>query len=512
MSDWASGYQADIDYLYGYYAELNPLRMRLAFAASGLVAPEIRTACELGFGQGISVNLHAAASTVDWYGTDFMPAQASFARDLAAASGAPATLYDEAFAEFAIRSDLPEFDYIALHGVWSWVSQDNREVIVDFLRRKLRPGGVVYVGYNTLPGWAPLAPIQHLLARHAEVLDAPGTAVSHRVDNALGFVERLLATNPGYARAVPHLGQHIAREKDKDRHYLSHEYFNRHWSPAYFSALAEALAPAKLKFACSAYYLDHFDALHLLDQQRAFLAGISEPVMRQTVRDFMVNQDFRRDFWVKGPRHLSLLEQTEALQGERVVLVHPRGDVELKVKGALGEMALSDAVYNPILDALSNHQPWTLGQLAQAVAGKGLSFPQVMQAAMMLMGLGRVAAAADEATRDRTQAQSDRLNDFVLQSARGRTDIRYMASPVVGGGVRVQQFDQLFLLGLRQGRKEPAELAEFVWQILAAQGQKITREGRPIETVSENLNELNLQALNFRDKVLPILSALGIAR
>jgi len=50
MSDWTSGYVADIDYTYGYYTELNPLRVKLAFLNSGLVSPEIGSACELGFG------------------------------------------------------------------------------------------------------------------------------------------------------------------------------------------------------------------------------------------------------------------------------------------------------------------------------------------------------------------------------------------------------------------------------------------------------------------------------
>ena len=61
MSDWTSGYVADIGYTFGYYAELNPLRVRLAFLNQGLVFPEVGTACELGFGQGLSANLHAAA-------------------------------------------------------------------------------------------------------------------------------------------------------------------------------------------------------------------------------------------------------------------------------------------------------------------------------------------------------------------------------------------------------------------------------------------------------------------
>lgn len=64
MSDWTAGYVADIGYTYGYYTELNPLRVRLTFLNAGLLPPVMGTACELGFGQGMSANLHAAASVV----------------------------------------------------------------------------------------------------------------------------------------------------------------------------------------------------------------------------------------------------------------------------------------------------------------------------------------------------------------------------------------------------------------------------------------------------------------
>ena len=64
MSDWTAGYVADIGYTYGYYTELNPLRVKLAFLNVGLSYPEMGTACELGFGQGMSTNLQAAASVV----------------------------------------------------------------------------------------------------------------------------------------------------------------------------------------------------------------------------------------------------------------------------------------------------------------------------------------------------------------------------------------------------------------------------------------------------------------
>ncbi len=88
MNDAADGYRTDIGYTYGYHPELNPLRLRLAFLNAGLKVPTIASACELGFGQGISIAIHAAASPIHWHGTDINPAHAAFARQLAAASGA----------------------------------------------------------------------------------------------------------------------------------------------------------------------------------------------------------------------------------------------------------------------------------------------------------------------------------------------------------------------------------------------------------------------------------------
>ena len=160
MTDWTAGYVADIGYTYGYYTELHPLRARLAFLNAGLVPPTRGAHCELGFGQGVSVNIHAAASDNEWHATDFNPSQAAFAQELARVSGANAHLHDQAFVEFCARDDLPDFDSIGLHGIWSWISDENRAVIVDFVCRKLKVGGVLYISYNTQPGWAAMVPMR----------------------------------------------------------------------------------------------------------------------------------------------------------------------------------------------------------------------------------------------------------------------------------------------------------------------------------------------------------------
>ena len=223
MANWTAGYAADVDYTFGYFKELNPLTIKLALIDAGIQPPEVQAACELGFGQGISVNIHAAGSSTKWVGTDFSPSQAGFAQDLAKASENQAQLYDQAFAEFSQRDDLPDFDFIALHGIWSWVSDENRKILVDFIARKLKVGGALFISYNGPAGWANMLPIRHLLNQHAEHMASQGSNSVEKVQNAFEFAEQLLAINPGYLQANPQARKSFDIVKNQDPVYLAHE-------------------------------------------------------------------------------------------------------------------------------------------------------------------------------------------------------------------------------------------------------------------------------------------------
>jgi SAM-dependent methyltransferase len=510
MTDWTAGYVADIGYTFGYYQELNPLRLRLAFLNAGLSCPEFGTACELGFGQGVSTNIHAAATVTEWAGTDFNPSQAAFAQELAAVSGNGAKLFDQAFDEFAGRSDLPDFDYIGLHGIWSWISNGNRAVIVDFIRKKLKVGGVLYISYNTQPGWAAMVPMRDLLTEHSEVMGASGQGIVPRIDAALAFADKLFAANPAFARANPAIADRVKKIKEQNRNYVAHEYFNRDWLPMSFADMARWLEPAKLGFACSANYLDFVDAINLTAEQQALLNEIPDVMFRQTVRDFMVNQQFRKDYWVKGARKLSSLEQAEGLRAQKVLLTTHRADVALKVTAGLGEATMTEAVYNPVLDVLADHKPKTIAQVEQAVKDKGVSYGQITQAVMMLIGAGHLASVQDEAAIHKVRKYTDKLNAHLMQKARSSGDISYLASPVTGGGFAVPRFVQLFAMAISHGKKQPPDWAQFAWSILAAQGQKILKAGATLETAEENIAELAEQADAFASKQLPALKALQI--
>jgi hypothetical protein len=509
MNDWTQGYVADIAYTYGYYLELNPLRVKMAFLNAGLVVPEFVSACELGFGQGLSTNMHAAGSLCSWHGTDFNPVQTGFAQELAVSSGANAHLVDEAFADFALR-DLPDFDFIGLHGIWSWISDENRSVIMNFIRKKLKVGGVLYISYNSLPGWGTFAPMRHLMTEHVDVFGAAGAGIISRIDSALDFTEKLLATNPIFNRANPLVNEKIKQIKSQNRNYLAHEYFNRDWYPMHFGTMAKWLGQAKLTFACSAHYLDNIEAINLTPEQQAFLNDIHDPMFKQTVRDFMVNQQFRRDYWVKGARHLSSLEQAHGLRDQRVVLTVHRPDIRLKVTGALGEASLTETIYGPLLDLMSDHKVRTLAQIEKTLQESGVTFAQLNQAVLVMCGTGTFCVVQDETVTNKAKKHTDMLNNHLIHKARCSNEINFLASPVTGGGVMVGRFQQLFVLALRQGKKSPEDWANFVSQILVEQGQTIVKEGKPMSTPKEQLEELNSLAKEFAVKQLTILKALQI--
>ena len=98
-----------------------------------------------------------------------------------------------------------------------------------------------------------------------------------------------------------------------------------------------------------------------------------------------------------------------------------------------------------------------------------------------------------------------------MGKCRSSNDFGYLASPVTGGALTINRFQQLFLLARHQGKKQPQEWAQFVWQHLEALNQRLTKEGQPINSAEENLAELNRQATEFAEKRLPILKALQVA-
>ncbi len=511
MSSLSQGHVTNVEYTHGYYGELNPVRAAFALAYAGIAAPEVTTACELGFGQGVSVSLHVAAQSAQWWGTDFNPQHTAFARGLADDAEQAARLAEQGFAEFCARDDLPDFDFIGVHGVWTWISEDNQNLVIDFVRRKLRPGGALYVSYNTFPGWSDLAPLRHLLKGHVDTMGAPGQALFGRIDASLAFMDQLAATNPFYLRSAPRSAERLASLKTQNKNYVAHEYLTDHWNVTYYADFAKRMAAAKVAFACSANPLDTVDMINLTPDQQALLKGLTDTDYRESIRDFCINQQFRRDIWVKGAMRLTDIEQVAAVRRQRVVMNMPRSAVTLTVKGALGEATLHPEVYDPLLDYLADGTVRTISEVEAAGRAAGVEPQKVLAAMPILVGMGILQVAQDPAATAAATPACARVNNKIIARADVRPEIAVLASPVTGGAVLVGRFEQLFLGAIAGGATTPREWAEQAWARLAAVGQSLLKDGQTLPTAEDNLAELTIQAEAFAAVRLPLLRAVGIA-
>ncbi|PWE46957.1 class I SAM-dependent methyltransferase [Pseudomonas prosekii] len=511
-SAWNEGYFTDEGYTYGYSREINPVFQRYCLLLRGFAALESAEAwhCELGFGQGVSINIHAAANPGSYVGTDFLPAQAAHASGLATAWGSDARLYDDSFEQLLARNDLPQFDSISLHGIWTWVSRDNQKLIVEFARRHLKPGGMLYISYNCLPGWSPSAPLRQLFSLHNRFASHTSARPNERIDAALQFSEALLAANPKYAQAAPNLGAKLQSVKGQDRQYVAHEYFNRDWDCMYFTDVVDALAPAKLDYAATALPLDSVDPLNLSAEGMDFLEGIEHPIMREQARDYFVNQSFRRDLYVRGANRLSTAEHREAMLNTRFVLLQVIESVPGTVTGPVGEASLQPEIYDPILEALAAkaYAPKTLRQLISAVPS--MTYHDVEQAINVLIGMHAIAPCQSEAAEKLVQARCSTLNLQLCKRSLFANKIQVLSSPVTGGGVPVSRFQQLFLIAVMQGKKLPSEWAQFAWDIIGGQGEGILKGDRALTTAEENIAELKEQAVEFAERSMVVLKALRV--
>jgi hypothetical protein len=183
----------------------------------------------------------------------------------------------------------------------------------------------------------------------------------------------------------------------------------------------------------------------------------------------------------------------------------------MKVTGSLGEATLDEPFYRSVIESFASEgfAPKTLGQVAQHPDLASRPFSNLIQAALVLTGAGHLHPA--QVASRRAQARSPVLNRRICERARGGDSFMCLASPVTGGGVSVNRQQQLFMLAAHNGKKAPSEQAKFAWDTLQAQGHRVIKEGKVLETPDENAAELAREAQEFAEKRAPILKALGVA-
>jgi SAM-dependent methyltransferase len=509
----AAGYVTDVAYVPGFFPQMSPVAMRYVAALNGVIPPRMAEGfrlLELGCGLGRCLTTLAAAHPQgEFVGVDVNPDHtAAVARDIAAGDLGNARVITADFGH--LPDDLGSFDFLALHGVYSWVAPSVREEILAIARERLAPGGLLLVSYNAMPGWAHLQPIRGILRQYAALRQGD---TAQRVRDAVAYLVFMREKQAQYFADNPRAAAYVDALLQQDPRYLVHEYMNEHWTSFYFAEVAGAFGQAGLSFVGSLPVFTNFWDLCVRPEFQELFRTTTNRLVTEAHKDFCANTAFRWDIYAKSPRLVQNVgERLREVDDLQYRVAKP--DVTLPYQANLG--VVTSTVQGPLYQALLGILKGRSLRLSEIVAAeelRGTAPADIVRAvdAGVAMGLFDITAAAlVEAPADLPDGVSiaHPFNRAVLESDALGGRALALASVLTGTGHSVGDLDAAILLELTAGGRDG--LAARVIKRLEASGRTLQQNGQPVNDAALRSQLVDEACQTFIRTSLPELVRLGI--
>ena len=479
---WTAGYNSSVAYTNGYYQEQSPSFLNACLVMQRIQPPSLEkfTYCELGFGQGLtSLILAATHPNGEFYACDFNPLHVLNALSVREEARLPnLTLLENGFGELAQgKVDLPLFDYVTLHGIISWVSDETRGYIMQFLARYLKPGGVVQVSYNAMVGCAQIMPLQRLLMLGAGTGGDAWAKANELVTRVKSLEALHFARNPGSASRVDNFNNH-------DKNYLVHEYLHAKWTPFHVTDVAREMADAKLSFAGSARFTHMAPVAWLTERQQHMVDAIADPIEAEEVRDYFANRGFRSDIFIRGKAPLSDIRLREQARQ-----IHLWGNssatytADVSVEHAT--ITRADTHHKPLFELLRRAET-TLAEIFDAPVVAGLSLDAILKLLRLSIAVGETFVRYGP---EQPRAAADRLNAALLSRVEAGEGWSALASPRQGGGAGISMVDQLMLAALHDKPDPMKALTKNIDELVARTKRSMAATGLKLKVGDKEVPE-----------------------
>lgn len=500
--NWTDGYVADAEYTSHYYAELAPPHLDFVALSAGVMPPDREQGrfryCELGCGNGMSTNILAACHpNAEFVGIDFMPVHIANCRKIAKRAGLKNVKFHELSFGDACKENFGQFDYIVAHGIYSWITPENRQEMVEFFRRFLAPGGLVYLSYNCYPGWLPISPVQKLVNEFAKTLRGPSP---QRARKGFDFAAELVAKNATTFHVLPGAKQQIDRAPGQPPNYLAQEYLNEAWYPLYVTDVMRELAGAKLEYAASATLAENDFRFLVNDDLAAIIREQPTEELRQLVKDIASHARFRRDIYTRGGRRLSGLDQRQLLAERMVTLTKAPETISYKVEHLGRSVGFDTPIARKVVAALADG-PKTLGELATVCETQDRLRAALEVATILCIGNQAIAV-------DRKQSIGQEMNRTLSMAAMEDTSCNAVAS-CFGAGLTVTQIE-LALLNAPANFESLEASVSFLKAFASRKGRVFNREGKALDNEAELNDFLGGEVNVMFNNRLPVFRNLGL--
>ena len=189
-----------------------------------------------------------------------------------------------------LGGELGSFDYIIAHGVYSWVPADVREKLLRLSRSLLNPHGLLYLSFNTLPGWRMRGMLRDILLYACRGKED----VQSRLDAAYAALDRLDASlGDLQALSARYMREEISYLRKAHPSYLLFEYLAQENMAFLFSDFLADSQRHGLRYLCDTELASLFPASFGDATEKAF-SDIEDDMVLEQWLDFVSARNFRR--------------------------------------------------------------------------------------------------------------------------------------------------------------------------------------------------------------------------
>src|SRR5262249_4724560 len=220
-----------------------------------------------------------------------------------------------------------------------------------------RPGAVVHISYNALPGWQGAIGMQRLIYQAG--MRAAGRS-DQRVEAGMELARELKGLDARYL-VESNVARGVLEREGVAAQYLTHQYMNAHWRPEFHADVANALSEAKLDWVGSANLLENFPDLTMTEEQRKVMDRYSDPIMQELIKDICLQRGLRHDIYVRGARRVGVAQREAALSRLTLMPTVCPAELETTLEVPAGKAEMSEPLKKLMAAALQG--PATVGEL-----------------------------------------------------------------------------------------------------------------------------------------------------
>lgn len=288
-----------------------------------------------------------------------------------------------------------KFDYIIVHGIWSWVPDAVKDKIFSICRNNLTKHGIAYISYNVYPGWKrqeQLREIMYFAGR--DVLEEPLEARTRKGLDALKALAEILENDKGLGGG----GKLPAMQKilNHNFYYIAHEYMEAFNDPIYVNGFIEWANRHRLAYIGDTdLHVSFVSWMAEHTRERILALAGGDYIAKEFYSDILSDRQFRRSLLCRE-------EVGDTVRRDESVTVEVIESLNFRpARGETINFDENDTLLSGIRDVMKTGEAFKTEDVAENLARRfpGLEFDRMKINSQLLLQtiLGRFSVSSDNA-------------------------------------------------------------------------------------------------------------------